>query len=109
MTGRLNGKVVFVTGVARGQGRSHAVRFAEEGADVIGTDICNQIQSVGYPMSTKADLDETVRLVAALDRRIVAGQADVRDRESMRTVIKAGMAELGRLDFVLANADFRAR
>jgi SDR family mycofactocin-dependent oxidoreductase len=104
MAGRLEGKVVFITGVARGQGRSHAVRFAEEGADIIGIDICEQIDSVGYPMATKADLDETVRLVEALDRRIVVGQADVRDRESMRTVLETGMAELGRLDFVLANA-----
>jgi SDR family mycofactocin-dependent oxidoreductase len=104
MTGRLEGKVVFITGVARGQGRSHAVRFAEEGADVIGIDICDQIDSVGYPLSTKADLDETVRLVEALDRRIVVGQADVRDSESMKTVLEAGLAELGRLDFVIANA-----
>jgi len=104
MAGRLEGKVVFITGVARGQGRSHAVRFAEEGADVIGIDICEQIDSVGYPLSTKADLDETVKLVEALDRRIVVGQADVRDRESMRTVLEEGMATLGRLDFVLANA-----
>jgi SDR family mycofactocin-dependent oxidoreductase len=104
MTGRLEGKVVFITGVARGQGRSHAVRFAEEGADVIGIDICDQIDSVGYPLATKADLDETVRLVEALDRRIVVGQADVRDRESMKTVLDAGLAELGRLDFVIANA-----
>jgi SDR family mycofactocin-dependent oxidoreductase len=104
MAGRLEGKVVFITGVARGQGRSHAVRFAEEGADVIGIDLCEQIDSVGYPLSTKADLDETVRLVEALDRRIVAGQADVRDRDSMKAVLETGLAELGRLDFVLANA-----
>lgn len=104
MTGRLDGKVVFITGIARGQGRSHAVRFAEEGADVIGIDLCEQVETVEYPLATKVDLDETVRLVEALDRRIVVGQADVRDRDSMQTVLDAGMAELGRLDFVLANA-----
>jgi SDR family mycofactocin-dependent oxidoreductase len=104
MPGRLEGKTVFITGIARGQGRSHAVRFAEEGADVIGIDLCEQIDSVGYPLSTKADLDETVHLVEALDRRIVVGQADVRDQDSMRAVLETGLAELGRLDFVLANA-----
>ncbi len=104
MAGRLDGKVAFNTGVARGQGRSHAVRLAEEGADIIGVDICKQIASVGYPMSTTADLDETARLVESLGRRIVVGEGDVRDPTSLETVLEAGMAELGRLDFVLANA-----
>jgi SDR family mycofactocin-dependent oxidoreductase len=104
MTGRLEGKVAFITGVARGQGRSHALRLAEEGADIIGVDICEQVSSVGYPMSTTADLEETVKLVEALDRRIVVGQGDVRDRASLEAVLDAGMAELGRLDFVIANA-----
>ncbi|MCW2495313.1 mycofactocin-coupled SDR family oxidoreductase [Jatrophihabitans sp.] len=104
MAGRLEGKVVFITGIARGQGRSHAVRFAEEGADVIGIDICEQISTVEYPLATKSDLEETVRQVEALDRRIVVGQADVRDRASMEAVLDTGLAELGRLDFVLANA-----
>jgi SDR family mycofactocin-dependent oxidoreductase len=104
MTGRLAGKVVFITGAARGQGRSHAVRFAEEGADVIGVDICADIPNVGYPLATRADLDETVAMVEKLDRRMVAGVADVRDRDSLEKVLDAGMAELGRLDFVLANA-----
>ena len=104
MTGRLEGKVVFITGVARGQGRSHAVRFAQEGADVIGVDICDQIATVGYPMSTQADLEETVKLVEDLDRRIVVGCGDVRDPDSLKDVLDAGMAELGRLDFVIANA-----
>ena len=104
MTGRLEGKVAFITGVARGQGRSHAVRFAEEGADIIGVDICADIPGTGYPLATRADLDETVALVEKLDRRMIAGVGDVRDRESMRKVLDDGMAQLGRLDFVLANA-----
>jgi SDR family mycofactocin-dependent oxidoreductase len=104
MTGRLEGKVAFITGAARGQGRSHAVRFAEEGADIIGVDICADIPGTGYPLATRADLDETVALVEKLDRRMIAGVGDVRDRESMRKVLDDGMAQLGRLDFVLANA-----
>lgn len=104
MAGRVEGKVVFITGIARGQGRSHAIRFAEEGANVIGIDICEQIDSVGYPMSTESDLEETVKLVEALDRKIVVGKADVRDRASMETVLDTGIRELGRLDCVIANA-----
>jgi SDR family mycofactocin-dependent oxidoreductase len=104
MAGRLAGKVVFITGAARGQGRSHAVRFAQEGADVIGVDICADIPNVGYPLATRADLDETVAMVEKLDRRMVAGVGDVRDRDSLQKVLDEGMAELGRLDFVLANA-----
>jgi SDR family mycofactocin-dependent oxidoreductase len=104
MTGRLEGKVAFITGAARGQGRSHAVRFAEEGADIIGLDICADIPGTGYPLGTRAELDETVALVEKLDRRMIAGVADVRDRESMARVLDQGVAELGRLDFVLANA-----
>jgi len=102
--GVLEGKVAFVTGAARGQGRSHAVRLAEEGADVIVVDIASQIDSVPYPMSTPADLDETVRLVEALDRRIYAAQADVRDREGLRAAFEAGTAQLGPVDIVSANA-----
>ena len=75
----LDGKVAFITGAARGQGRSHAVRFAEEGADIIAVDLCEQIDSVTYPMATREDLDETVNLVEKTGRRIVAEQADVRD------------------------------
>jgi SDR family mycofactocin-dependent oxidoreductase len=104
MTGRLEGKVAFITGVARGQGRSHAVRFAEEGADIIGIDLCATPEGMDYELSTRADLDETIEMVEKLDRRIVADVADVRDRESMRTVLDRGIAELGRLDCVLANA-----
>ncbi len=104
MSGQFAGKVVFVTGAARGQGRSHAVRFAEEGADVIAVDLCDQIDSVAYPMPTREDLDETVNLVEKTGRRIVAEQVDVRDFERLTQVVAAGVAELGRIDFVLANA-----
>src|SRR5579875_1243491 len=104
MPGRLEDKVVFVTGAARGQGRSHAVRFAEEGANVIGVDICADIPSVGYPLATRVDLDETAALVEKLDRRAVMCVADVRDPDSMAQALQAGLAEFGRLDFVLANA-----
>ena len=104
MAGQFDGKVVFITGAARGQGRCHAVRFAEEGADVIAVDLCGQIDSVAYPMPTREDLDETVNLVEKTGRRIVAEQADVRDFERLKEVVANGVAELGRLDFVLANA-----
>lgn len=102
--GRLENKVAFVSGAARGQGRSHAIRLAEEGADIIAIDICDQIESVGYPMGTEADLEETAAMVEALDRRIVAVKADVRDDEHLATVVADGVAEFGRLDIVVANA-----
>jgi SDR family mycofactocin-dependent oxidoreductase len=102
--GKLEGKVAFVTGAARGQGRSHAIRLAQEGADVIAVDICAQIDTVSYPMSTADDLAETVKEVEALDRRIVARQADVRDEAGLRAAFEAGVAELGPVDIVLANA-----
>jgi SDR family mycofactocin-dependent oxidoreductase len=104
MGGVLQGKVALVTGAARGQGRSHAVRLAEEGADVIAVDICDQIPSVEIPMATKDDLDETVRQVEALGRRIVATVADVRDGVGLHDVVRHGAAELGGLDVVCANA-----
>jgi SDR family mycofactocin-dependent oxidoreductase len=104
MVGRLEGKVVFITGAARGQGRSHAVRFAEEGADIIGVDICADIPSAGYPLGTQEDLNETVAVVEKLDRRMIAGVGDVRDRESLTRVLDEGISQLGRLDLVLANA-----
>lgn len=104
MAGKLEGKVALITGAARGQGRSHAIRLAEEGADIIAIDICSQISSVPYPMSNPDDLAETVRLVEALDRRIVAKQADVRDRGALQAAVDAGVAELGPVDIVLANA-----
>jgi (+)-trans-carveol dehydrogenase len=102
--GRVEGKVAFITGAARGQGRSHAVRLAEEGADIIAVDICGQIDTVPAAMATPDDLDETVSLVKALDRRIVAAQADVRDYAQLDGVLADGVAELGRLDIVCANA-----
>ena len=102
--GRLDGKVAFITGAARGQGRSHALRLAQEGADIIAVDIAEQMSTVPYPMSTPEDLEETVRQVEALDRRIVARKADVRDGEALRAAVDAGVAELGRLDIVAANA-----
>jgi len=104
MSGRLEGKVAFITGAARGQGRSHAVRLAEEGADIIAVDICRQIESNPYPLSTPEDLAETVQLVEKLDRRIVSFQADVRERDQLRDAVEAGVAELGRLDTVIGNA-----
>jgi (+)-trans-carveol dehydrogenase len=102
--GRLDGKVAFVTGAARGQGRSHAVRLAQEGADVIAVDLCRQIDSVPYGMATPDDLAETVKEVEALDRRIVAREADVRDSAALKAAVDEGFAQLGRLDIVLANA-----
>jgi SDR family mycofactocin-dependent oxidoreductase len=97
-------KVAFITGAARGQGRSHAVRFAEEGADIVAFDLCDQIDSVAYPMATREDLDETVNLVEKTGRRIVAEQGDVRDFERLKDVVAHGVSEFGRIDFVLANA-----
>jgi SDR family mycofactocin-dependent oxidoreductase len=102
--GRVEGKVAFVTGAARGQGRSHAIRLAEEGADIIAVDLCRQIDSVPYPMSTPDDLAETVKQVEALDRRIVASETDVRDGAALRAAVDDGVAQLGRLDIVAANA-----
>ncbi|MDQ2637432.1 MAG: mycofactocin-coupled SDR family oxidoreductase [Actinomycetota bacterium] len=104
MTTRFQGKVAFVTGAARGQGRAHAVRFAEEGADIIAVDLCAQLDSVDYPMATPEDLDETVNLVEKTGRRIVAERADVRDVERLTAVVEGAVAELGRIDYVLANA-----
>jgi (+)-trans-carveol dehydrogenase len=104
MTGRVEGKVAFITGAARGQGRSHAVRLAQEGADIIAVDLCAQVDSVPYPMATPEDLADTVKQVEALDRRIVATQADVRDYGAVKQALDDGVAQLGRLDIVSANA-----
>ena len=102
--GRVEGKVAFITGAARGQGRSHAVRLAQEGADIIAIDVCKQVDTVPYPTATPDDLAETVRQVEALDRRIVAAEVDVRDLAGLTQAVEDGVAQLGRLDIVLANA-----
>jgi NAD(P)-dependent dehydrogenase (short-subunit alcohol dehydrogenase family) len=91
MAGRMQGKVALVTGAARGQGRSHAVRLAQEGAEIIAVDVCAQIESVPYPMATKADLAETARLVEELDRRVVTQVADVRDRAPLAAAVQEGV------------------
>ncbi len=104
MPGRMAGKVVFVTGAGRGMGRSHAVRLAREGADVIGTDVCGPVPSATGPVTTPEDLAETVRAVEALDRRMVTFQADVRDEEALTAGLADGVAQLGRLDCAIANA-----
>jgi SDR family mycofactocin-dependent oxidoreductase len=104
MAGRVAGKVAFITGAARGQGRAHAVRLAEEGADIIAIDVCRDYGTVGYPLATEADLTETAKEVEALDRRIVATVADVRDAGALKAAVDDGVAQLGRLDIVSANA-----
>ena len=104
MTGRLEGKVALVSGAARGQGRSHALRLAEEGAEIIAFDLLDEVDSVLYPLATQEDLDETVNEVEKLDRRIVAGQADVRDLAAVQGIVDEGVAQFGRLDVVCANA-----
>ena len=106
--GKLDGKVAFITGAARGQGRSHAVRLAQEGADIIAVDICAQLESVRYPMATPEDLEQTVKEVEALGRRIVARQADVRDVDALQQAFDEGVAELGPVDIVVANAGIGA-
>jgi len=100
----LTGKVAFITGAARGQGRAHALRLAEEGADIIAVDICADIATNPYPLASEADLKETVRLVEATGRRMLATVADVRDRAALDHHLATATAELGRLDIVVANA-----
>jgi SDR family mycofactocin-dependent oxidoreductase len=100
----LNGKVAFITGAARGQGRAHAVRLARDGANIIALDICADIASMDYPNANATDLAETVRLVEAEGGRIVATQADVRDFSAVDAAFRAGVAEFGRLDIIVANA-----
>jgi len=101
---RFDGKVAFITGAARGQGRAEAVRLAEEGADIIAVDNCADAQSTAYPGATEDDLKETVRLVEALGRRIVATKTDVRELEDLTGAVRSGVDELGRLDIVIADA-----
>ena len=102
--GRVDGRVALITGAARGQGRSHAVRLAEEGADIIAFDLCDHIATARHTLATPADLDETVAAVEATGRRIVADVVDVRDLAALRTSTEKAVAELGRLDIVVANA-----
>jgi SDR family mycofactocin-dependent oxidoreductase len=102
--GRVAGKVVLITGAARGQGRSHAVRLAAEGADIVAIDLCADIESVPYPLGTEADLAETARLVEALDRRILTVRADVREPSQVRAAVERGLDEFGHLDVVVAQA-----
>jgi SDR family mycofactocin-dependent oxidoreductase len=102
--GQVAGKVAFVTGAARGQGRSHAVRLAEEGADIIAVDLCRDIDTIGYPMATPEDLDETARLIEKTSQRVVIAQADVREAAQLRTALESGLAEFGKLDIVVAQA-----
>lgn len=102
--GRMDGKVALVTGAARGQGRSHALRLAQEGADIIGVDLCRQIDTVPYPMSTPGDLEQTVAQIEELDRRIVAREADVRSSAALRSAVDDGLSQFGHIDVVCANA-----
>lgn len=104
MAGKLEGQVAFITGAARGQGRSHALALANEGCDIIAVDVSTQVETVPYATATAEDLAETVRQVEALDRRIIAADADVRDLQALTEVVDRGVAEFGRLDIVLANA-----
>jgi len=108
--GRLDGKVAFVTGAARGQGRSHAIELAREGADIIAVDVAHDLPELGlgYSMASAADLAETVVQVEKLDRRIITAEVDVRDAAALTTALDQGVAELGRLDIVAANAGIAA-
>ncbi|MCV7380941.1 3-ketoacyl-ACP reductase [Mycobacterium alsense] len=105
MTGRVEGKVAYITGAARGQGRSHAVRLAQEGADIIAVDACRDVVDYStIPPSTPEDLAETADLVKALDRRVVTAEVDVRDFEALKAAVDGGVEQLGRLDIIVANA-----
>jgi SDR family mycofactocin-dependent oxidoreductase len=102
--GRMDGRVAFITGAARGQGRSHAVRLAEEGADIVGIDICENLDVVPYDLGTEDDLAETRTLVEKTGRRMLTFKCDVRDYDGMKAAFDAGVAEFGHIDTVLANA-----
>ena len=105
MTGRVEGKVAFITGAARGQGRAHAVRLAQEGADIIAVDICKKIDTVDViAASTPEDLAETADLVKGHNRRIVTAEVDVRDYDALKAAVDSGVEQLGRLDVIVANA-----
>ena len=102
--GELDNTVAVITGAARGQGRSHAVALAEQGADIIAVDICADIDTIPYPLATKSDLDKTAQLVRAAGRKVVPVVADVRDLAALEAGVQAGIDELGDIDIVIANA-----
>ena len=104
MVGRVEGKVAFITGAARGQGRAHAVRMAQEGADIIAVDICKQIDSVLIPLSSPEDLAETADMVKNAGGRIHTAEVDVRDYDALKAAVDAGVEEFGKLDIIVANA-----
>jgi (+)-trans-carveol dehydrogenase len=105
MAGRVEGKVAFITGAARGQGRAHAVRLAQEGADIIAVDICKKIDTVDLiAASTPEDLAETADLVKGHNRRIYTAEVDVRDYDALKAAVDTGVEQLGRLDIIVANA-----
>ena len=105
MAGRVEGKVAFITGAARGQGRSHAVRLAQEGADIIAIDVCKRVvETSPIPPSTPEELAETADLVKGLNRRIYTAEVDVRDYDALKAAVDAGVEQLGRLDIIVANA-----
>lgn len=108
MTGRVEGKVAFITGAARGQGRAHAIKLAQEGADIIAIDNCADIPGVPYPGGTREELAETAKAVEALGKRIITAETDVRDLQGLTEVVDQGVAQLGRLDIVAANAGIAA-
>src|ERR1700733_11895431 len=99
--GRVSGKVAFITGAGQGQGRSHAVRLAEEGADIIATDICRDVPEIRYGQASMEDLEETQNLVRKEGRRCEIYQADVRSLAEMRAAVAAGLEQLGHIDIVL--------
>jgi len=102
--GRVSGKVAFITGAGRGQGRSHAVRLAEEGADIIAVDICRDFDTIGYPMSTPEDLEETAKLVEKTGRGIHTAQADVAQADQLRAALDDGLSQFGHVDIVVTSA-----
>jgi SDR family mycofactocin-dependent oxidoreductase len=104
MTGKLEGKVAFITGAARGQGRAHAIAMAREGADIVAVDICRDIPSNPYPLATPDDLSETERSIKEIGRQVLARVADVRERHELRDAVEAGVAQFGKIDIVVANA-----